>query len=425
MRDLTAWCLAIAFSAGTASAAPEWRQVPGAPVAGRIDDLHFLDAQRGWACTSEGEIHRTPDGGGTWQMQLQNSALYFRSIRFADDQVGFAGTLSTSALLHRTTNGGATWSVVPNLPVLRPNGVCGLAVPTSQVIYGVGSWSGPARMIKSSDGGATWSSQELAPLASTAIDIHFTSATEGLVVGSVGTFPTSNVAVVLRTTDGGATWSRRFLGTRPGEWGWKITFPTPLIGYVSLERNSGPMFFLKTVDGGITWAEHPFVDFNEQGIGFVTPLVGWVGGAFNPTFGTIDGGETWTQTPWGGYINRFQFLAPDLGYASGVTIYKYSEGSLDAPGGPLPRPTRASPNPFAARTTIEFTLRAAGRVELFVADPAGRVVRRFERRVRGAGPHRLEWDGLDDAGRPAPPGVYLYVIHAGEQHEMGKLVRVR
>lgn len=425
MRDLAAWCLAIAVWAGSVSAAPEWRQVPGAPVAGRIDDLHFLDPQRGWVCTSEGEIHRTPDGGGTWQMLFQNSGLYFRSIRFLDDQRGFAGTLSTTALLHRTTNGGDSWSVVTNLPEPRPNGICGLSVPTGQVIVGVGSWSGPARMIKSVDGGANWTTQLLDTLASTAIDVHFKSASEGLIVGSIGAFPSANVAVVLRTTDGGATWSRRFLGTRPGEWGWKITFATPLIGYVSLERNSGPMFFLKTTDGGVTWTEHPFVDFNEQGIGFVTPLVGWVGGAFNPTFGTTDGGQTWTQTPWGGYINRFQFLATDLGYASGVTIYKYSEGSLDTPDVALPRPARASPNPFAARTAIEFTLRAAARVELFVADPAGRVIRRFGDSNRGAGPHRVEWDGLDDDGRPTPAGVYLYVIHAGDQHEMGKLVRVR
>jgi hypothetical protein len=53
------------------------------------------------------------------------------------------------------------------------------------------------------------------------------------------------------------------------------------------------------------------------------------------------------------------------------------------------------------------------------------VIRRFEDSFRAAGPHRVEWDGHDDDGRPAPAGVYLYVLHTGEQHEMGKLVRVR
>ena len=28
-------------------------------------------------------------------------------------------------------------------------------------------------------------------------------------------------------------------------------------------------------------------------------------------------------------------------------------------------------------------------------------------------------------GADAPAGSYLYVLHAGDQHEMGKLVRVR
>ena len=83
------------------------------------------------------------------------------------------------------------------------------------------------------------------------------------------------------------------------------------------------------------------------------------------------------------------------------------------------------PNPFGPRTTIEFVLPRASRVRLLIADPAGRVVRMLEDRERSAGPHRIEWDGRTDSGTPAPAGVYLYVLDAGEQHEMGKLVRVR
>ena len=424
---LVAALLLLALFARDAGGVPQWQALPTAPVAVRIDDLHFLDVDRGWVCTGEGQIYRTVDGGASWQLQHDDASLFFRCIRFSDLQHGWAGTLSSSALMYQTVDGGDHWTLVTNLPFLQPNALCGMSVPTPQVVYGVGSYSGPARMIKTTNGGATWSSKDLAPLASTVIDVYFRTADEGFAVGGVGGFPNNNRSVVLHTTDGGANWQQVFVGSRLGEWGWKISFPTPMIGYVSLERSSGEMYLLKTVDGGQTWNELPFVvDENEQGIGFVTPEVGWIGGADNPTYGTTNGGATWEPTPWGYYLNRFQFLSPTLGYGSGITVYKYAESAVAVEPPPPPSPRAlAGPNPFGAGTTIRFTLPRAEQVQLLIADPSGRVVRTLERGPRGAGPHEVRWDGRTDRGDPAPTGIYLYVLHAGERHEMGKLVRIR
>jgi len=245
-------------------------------------------------------------------------------------------------------------------------------------------------------------------------------------VGGRGEFPFTVRSVVLHTTDGGATWHERFFGSRLHEWGWKISFPHPDTGYVSLERASPPMFVLKTVNRGLSWTELPFEDYNEQGIGFATPRVGWVGGGDNPTFGTVDGGLTWTVTPWGESVDRIQFLSPTLGYASGAAVYKYSEGNLDTEPSPPPRASLvATPNPFTPRTTIHYTLAQATEVKLFIADPAGRVVRVLTRERQPAGRHRVEWDGRGDDGRELPSGIYLYALNAGTHHEMGKLIRVR
>ena len=426
MRTARCLVLAAVLGVGSAGAAPEWQALPGAPVSGRFDDLCFLDATQGWVCDGGGRVFHTADGGVSWELLRDGTEPYLRAIRFSDPQHGWVGTLFSDTILYRTTNGGLLWTGVVDIPEPRPNAICGLSVASSQVIYGVGSFSGPGRVIKSSDGGATWTSKDLDPLANTLVDVYFRSATEGFAVGSIGQFPNGSRAVVLATTDGGDTWQQRFVGSRLGEWGWKISFPTPLIGYVSLEREAGPMFFLKTEDGGQTWTELPFPNYNEQGIGFVTPGIGWVGGAGNPTFGTTDGGATWTQTPWGYYLNRFQFLSPTLGYGCGVTIYRYSESLVAVPPvAPAPPEVRAGPSPFAQRTSIRFTLDRTQHVELLVADPAGRVVRTLVSGTLAAGPHVVEWDGMDRQGSPAPAGIYLYVLHAGEQHKMGKLVRVR
>ena len=66
-------------------------------------------------------------------------------------QRGFAGTLNSADLMYRTTDGGASWTLATNIPEPRPNALCGVSIGSSQVIYGVGSYSGPARMITELD----------------------------------------------------------------------------------------------------------------------------------------------------------------------------------------------------------------------------------------------------------------------------------
>ena len=48
-------------------------------------------------------------------------------------------------------------------------------------------------------------------------------------------------------------------------------------------------------------------------------------------FSTIDGGVTWVPVNWGEDVNRFRFLGPKLGFASGHTIYKYSDPTTVEP----------------------------------------------------------------------------------------------
>ena len=427
MRSSLRALVVIALGCSSAAAAPEWRPVTSPNQFGRIDGMHFVDARTGWIGSGGGSIHHTRDGGASWDEQFFDGSQYFRSLMFANLLHGWAGTLDPARVLYATANGGLDWAEVTNIPEPKPNAICGLWVASSQVIYGVGSYYGPARLIKSIDGGANWTSTDLAPLANTLIDVFFFDELEGFVVGGRGEFPNLVRSVVLHTTDGGATWHERYVGPRLREWGWKISFPHPDTGYVSLERSITPMFVLKTVNGGLSWSELPFQPYNEQGIGFATPRVGWVGGHSNPTFGTVDGGQTWTETPWGDQLDRFQFLSPTLGYASGYTVYKYSdETTLAVDPGAARRPSvSARPNPFTPRTTIQYTLAAPTEIDLFITDPAGRMVRTLAREHQAAGPYRVEWDGRGDDGRDVPSGIYLYILRAGEHYEAGKLIRVR
>ncbi len=69
------------------------------------------------------------------------------------------------------------------------------------------------------------------------------------------------------------------------------------------------------------------------------------------------------------------------------------------------------PNPFAARTTVEYVLDAPRAVDAVVLDISGRVVARLADNLRQPeGEHRLVWSGADGTGRRVSAGVYFLAV---------------
>jgi len=67
-----------------------------------------------------------------------------------------------------------------------------------------------------------------------------------------------------------------------------------------------------------------------------------------------------------------------------------------------------SPNPFRGSTLISYSLAGWSPVHLVIEDVSGRRVRLLDASYHAAGSHAVRWNGLDDQGRAAPPGVYFY-----------------
>ncbi len=85
----------------------------------------------------------------------------------------------------------------------------------------------------------------------------------------------------------------------------------------------------------------------------------------------------------------------------------------------------AGPNPFRASTTLRYAAPAAGDASITVFDVAGRAVRTLLAGPVTAGEHLLAWDGRDDAGRTAPPGLYLCRCRFGATSATARLIRLR
>lgn len=438
-----------------------WRPTGVHSVAGRYDDVWFVDPGVGWAVNSNAQIWHTRDGGQTWTPQFEGGKdVYLRCVAFASPARGWAGTLMGPTILYETRDAGATWSPVPNLPgpSTAPTAVCGLRAVNESVVYAVGSnepaW--PVRLMKTTDGGTTWSAWDMRRWADNLIDVYFPSTERGWVVGGRTDDPRDPHPakpklrpVVLYTEDGGRSWIDQVDNIRQrfplGEWGWKIQFIDNRIGFISLQNyDAGAM--LTTTDGGLTWARRlindPQKNASLEGIGFLDSQHGWVGGwgdrarKKRTSSETFDGGLTWRDAnEIGRNINRFRFFGNPVtvGYAAGETVYKFAPAPVTSPTGGQPSPVHGGhllendePIDAVGQANISITVpEGTSRLTVRVWDPDGPLVRTLIDEVGTAPGNRLlTWDGTDERGQRLPSRAFVLRVTADETSE-STLVLVR
>lgn len=115
--------------------------------------------------------------------------------------------------------------------------------------------------------------------------------------------------------------------------------------------------------------------------------------------------------PWSLYATR---IAPDGGTNVAVS-----------PGEALDRPLDVSPNPARGGVELGFALGSRAACEVAIFDVAGRRVRMLASESLEAGPHSLRWDGRDDAGRDAGPGLFFARAKLGSRVTGARMVRLR
>ncbi len=424
-RSATLLLLSVALGASAAAqTVPAWQELAASPYNSyRSEDVFFI-GERGWAVTGVGggKAYRTLDGGASWSPPVLLDG-YLRATGFATPVHGWIGVLWNASQLYETTDGGVTYAdVTGRIQPAVPGGICGIWVQDEQTVWAAGQYISPAYILKTADGGATWTSRAMAPLADELVDIRFFDSQHGLASG--GTGPSRNSrARIIGTDDGGQTWTVRHTTQTPYSIAWKLTFPTRLVGYASVERLDDPedgsfdSVVLKTVDGGQTWTELRIPGGGSlQGIGFLTAEVGWASGRGRTSM-TTDGGLTWARLPptsqggqLDGDVNRFRFVGDSLAYAAGHKIYRLrgrfpttaatDDASLaDGLAG-------AYPNPARGPVTVGYRTAAAGPVRLDVLDVQGRTVATLVDAPVAPGEHVATWA----AG--VAPGVYVVRMRA-------------
>jgi photosystem II stability/assembly factor-like uncharacterized protein len=388
--------------------AQEWQPLPMVNHT-RIDDLCFVDENigytaGGWAST----ILKTTDAGESWT-EIAKFDKYLRSIEFMDANIGLCGSLDGS--LYRTIDGGENWEdIAPNIKP-QPEGVCGLAKADANTIYGVGIWSEPAFVIKSTNKGETWTFIDMSAYAATLIDAYFFDADHGLVVGSKSE---TLGGIILYTADGGQTWTEKFTTHHLADRIWKIQSPDGIHFYASIETYTGNTRFLTSSDAGQTWESKVIDDdyFYIQSIGFIDPLIGWAG-ADDILFETRDGGKNWQQISVGSRYNRFVKINENTGYMSGARVYKYTRDLVTG----MPDPANAdpvhqltiTPNPTPGMTEVRAIFGNPTMAHIFLYDADGKSLKRIFDGHAGTGEKVIQIDLSENSA-----GAYIVLLKTNE-----------
>jgi photosystem II stability/assembly factor-like uncharacterized protein len=324
-----------------------WEKLNTEPYTGKQDDIFFVDENNGWYVNGYGKIYHTTDGGQHWKVQLEKKGTFFRCIAFMDSIHGFAGTVGTDYFpnvtdtipLYKTVNGGENWEPA-TYAGNNIKGLCALDIVKEAYInlgeigykyyiYGVGRVGSPANMMVSHNNGNTFTSMDMSNYCSALYDIKMFNKMEGFACASIE----NSHAVILHTKDQGKTWQKVYESNRPYEISWKIFFPSPKVGYATIQSYNPDttvvtQHFIKTTNGGKKWKEYELCkEYKARsfGIGFIDENHGFIG-TMHTGFETHNGGKKWTNVNLGKACNKIRIItSPDgskYGYAIGVHVFK-------------------------------------------------------------------------------------------------------
>ncbi len=83
------------------------------------------------------------------------------------------------------------------------------------------------------------------------------------------------------------------------------------------------------------------------------------------------------------------------------------------------------PNPFSNTTTIEYYLQSPAAAQVTVYNVLGQHVAQILQPALVAGRQTIVWNGIDDAGRKLPSGIYFYKLEARGFSQTKKLIILR
>lgn len=243
-----------------------WRYTAIPSCSGCSMSLSFLDARRGWAFGSNGNLYATADGGTRWSLRAKAPASANALPAALDRTTATAGWLATGNALYTTNDGGRSWDRV-SLPGSGPHGARSVIVgaprffdPKTGIVPAVLS-DGSTVIDRTVDAGRRWSMLHVP--VERLVGLPSSWAAPALSAGSANVWSLQTGTLV--TADGGRSWTKVLLPPLYAEvhplWqfamttatsGWLLASATPC-AHGPAHENCGVPILLKTSDLGRHW----------------------------------------------------------------------------------------------------------------------------------------------------------------------------
>lgn len=263
-----------------------------APDSGRraptLEAIFFHNTLNGWAVGDNGVLLFTLNGGKTWNPCRSSLPANLRGVFFNNERQGWVvGDSKGAGEIHRTIDGGQSWQLQKRIEGFELSGLhsiwfadgkAGWAVGEAQqggVVQGV--------IFATKDGGIHWELQYQAERRSTGLNaVKFVGAQRGWVVGH---------NVILHTENGGQLWHEQYYGD--GEYFFDVDFVNSNEGWVVGSDGSQ----LYTGNGGGVWQAGNLPSGYRNvwlaSVRFINSSRGWIAGDNGAILSTVDGGQTW------------------------------------------------------------------------------------------------------------------------------------
>ena len=296
------------INGGTSWASGNIYQSTVTPIIGdtnsfKIASLEGVDANTCWVASylkagqNKGAIHRTTNGGVTWQNMTAagmytNAASFCNIVTFVTPLIGITmgdphPGIANEYEIWRTTDGGNTWSLVPGANIPNPSSVNEFGLTGVYTKLGSNNiWFGTneGRIFRSTDGGLTWNVSTLDPSSVGINEIAFTTPLNGY----CWLFDASQSLAQYNTTDGGATWT--LIPVQDPNLGLNNMGAIPgTSDYASCGAGTTNQIISYSSNAGVTWTDWGSTTIQYLTVDFVNNTTGWAGGFSDPTTPGIGG----------------------------------------------------------------------------------------------------------------------------------------
>jgi photosystem II stability/assembly factor-like uncharacterized protein len=155
-----------------------------------LNQVAFANLLQGVACSDDGKVFVTTDGGQTWTKNQLTPSADLYSVKMLPSGVGFVG--GDYGKLFKTTDFGETWAQVEE--TFDQDNIKEIFLLDNENVFLFDDWDA---FYWSNDGGQSWSESQLINI-NTPYSIQFFDASNGLVGDDKGT--------LLKTNNGGQSW---------------------------------------------------------------------------------------------------------------------------------------------------------------------------------------------------------------------------